>query len=108
MPHTLAVIDVLIAAQRMASESRGIALTDLVIERRLRGCGLRTTVPPLNGYTLSRDLAVVPDALFSLAVAGINQHFVSEVDRGTERERVWREKVAALAYWISDPSTKPL
>ncbi|WP_448620072.1 replication-relaxation family protein [Geodermatophilus sp. URMC 65] len=108
MRHTLAVIDVLISAERLMDEVWDVQLTQLVLERELRRLSLRVAVPGVSGYAPARQVTVVPDGVFSLWTAGTTQHFVLEVDQATERERVWRDKVAALVSWVASPSARTL
>jgi len=106
MQHTLEIIDVLIAAQRLAQDLPDVQLTDVVMERELRRWRMQAVVPGVSGYTQTRTVTVVPDALFTLEVQGVAQHFVLEVDRDTEHRRVWQDKVAALTYWLLSPDIK--
>jgi hypothetical protein len=108
MPHTLGIIDVLIAAERLSQEVPGIQLSEVIMERELKRWRMQTIVPGLPGLTQSRTVTVVPDALFSLTVGGVMQHFVLEVDRDTEHQRAWRDKVAALTSWLMSPETAEL
>jgi Replication-relaxation len=107
LPHTLAVIDVLIAAERLTHDF-DIRLTQLCTERELRRLRPRVSVPGVPGYTSAWQVTVIPDAVFSLAVGAQTQHFVLEVDRGTERQGAWRRKVAALTQWIDSPGSAAL
>jgi Replication-relaxation len=104
----LAIIDVLIAAERLSQEMPGIELSEVVMERELKRWRMQTTVPGLSGLTRTRTVTVVPDALFSLTVGEAVQHFVLEVDRNTEHQWVWRDKVAALTYWLLSPDLAEL
>jgi hypothetical protein len=106
MPHTLAVIDVLIAAERLTQEVVSVYLTQLLLERDLRRMGLRVTVPPIQVQAHARRVTVVPDAIFSFEVDGVEQHFILELDRDTERAQAWRNKVAALALWLDSTSSR--
>ena len=109
MPHTLAVVDVLVAAERLTHEFPDIALTQLWTERALRQLRPWVVVPGApDSYSSSRRVTVVPDAVFSLSIDGVVQDFVLEVDRGTERQPVWRRKVAALTLWIASDASAEL
>jgi hypothetical protein len=103
MPHTLAVVDVLIAAERFAGSATPVHLEQLQLERDLRRLRLRVTVPPAGVRTQQRTVTVVPDALFTMDVAGHVLHFLVELDRGTERRQQWRDKAAALTAWVAAP-----
>src|SRR4051794_36553913 len=63
MPHTLAVIDVLIAAERLTHDSHEIRLTQLVLERELRRLAHRVSVPSVAGFSPERSVTVIPDAV---------------------------------------------
>jgi protein involved in plasmid replication-relaxation len=108
MPHTLAVIDVLIAAERLTHANPAIRFTQLRSERELRQRSMRVTVLASHDTATARHITVVPDAVFSLAVAGVTQDFVLELDRGSERRVVWQRKVAALTAWIDAPAGEAL
>jgi hypothetical protein len=108
MPHTLAVVDVLVAAERLTDEVPTIGLQQLLLERELRRRGLRVTVPTLSRYDRPVGVAVVPDAVFSLGIEGTTQYLLLELDRGTERQRAWREKVAALTLWLASAQSTQL
>jgi protein involved in plasmid replication-relaxation len=108
MPHTLAVVDVLVSVQRLVEEVPSIRLTQLLLERTLRQLRPQVTVPAL-GNGAQRRVSVVPDALFSLTDGdGPAQHFLVELDRGTERQQAWRDKVAALTLWVASPASAQL
>jgi hypothetical protein len=78
------------------------------MERELKRWRMYATVPGIPGASQSRTVTVIPDALFSLQVGGETQHLVLEVDRASEHQRIWRDKVAALTYWLLEPDTKKL
>jgi hypothetical protein len=105
MPHTLAVIDVLIAAERFTYDCSDVRIERLWTERDLRRLAPRVAVPGVWDQS-GRQVAVIPDAIFTLSVAGVHQDFVLELDRKTERRQVWRSKTAALAYWIDSPTSR--
>jgi hypothetical protein len=108
MPHTLAVVDVLIAAERLTQDISNVQLHRLYLERDLRRMSLRVFVQPSSDHAQARRATVVPDAVFTLSVDGVEQHFILELDRGTERQQVWRNKVAALGLWLASPDRKSL
>jgi protein involved in plasmid replication-relaxation len=108
MPHTLAVIDVLVAVERLTQEVPEIRMTKLLLERDLRRLRPQVTAPGTTAYDRSRRVAVVPDALFSLINDGDGQDFILELDRGTERQHVWRDKVAAMTLWVTSPASAEL
>jgi len=110
MPHTLAVVDVLVAVERLTQEVPEVRVQKLLLERDLRRLRVQVTVPRASGYERDRRVGVIPDALFSLSIGGTTEdsHFLLELDRGTERQQVWRDKVAALTLWVASPTSKPL
>src|SRR5512135_887016 len=100
MDHTLATIDVLIAAERLC-RTQPVTLSRLLIERQLRAHPTRVTLPAVENKP-ARSVAVIPDAWFELAVAGHQPIAIAvELDRGTEDQKRWRGKVAALAVWAA-------
>jgi hypothetical protein len=108
MPHTLAVIDVLIAAERLTQEEPDVKFEQLLLERDLRRLQCKVEVPAVQGPLQSRRVTVVSDAVFTLVVNGTPQHFVLELDRDTERRVAWQRKVAALTLWIASPDSRGL
>ena len=49
-------------------------------------------------------MAVIPDAWFQLAAMGCDPVSIAlELDRGTEHQKHWRRKVAALTAWAEGP-----
>lgn len=68
MDHTLATIDVLIAAERLC-RTQPVALSRLLLERQLRTHPTRVTVPAVEGKP-ARPVAVIPDAWFELTITG--------------------------------------
>jgi hypothetical protein len=51
-----------------------------------------------------RSIAVIPDAWFQLSYKNENPYSIAlELDRGTEDQKVWREKVAAYVIWAHGP-----
>src|SRR5512144_507852 len=67
--HTLATIDVLIAADLLC-QAFPVACPVLRCERELRHRPVRVDVPPLPGASGNRRVAVIPDAWFQLWVHG--------------------------------------
>jgi len=110
MPHTLAVVDVLVAVERLTQEVPEVRVQKLLLDRDLRRLRLQVTVPRASGYERDRRVGVVPDALFSLSIGGTTEdsYFLLEMDRGTERQQVWRDKVAPLTLWVASASSSTL
>ncbi len=110
LEHTLAVIDVLIAAERLCQTHPGVRMPRLVTERELKALHMRVPVPPLPGASgPARSMTVIPDGWFQLQVGTRRPTSIAvELDRGgRERQGVWqtrwRRKVAALCAWAEGP-----
>jgi hypothetical protein len=102
MTHRLAAIDVMIAADRLCAENPSITCPRMLSERELKRTALRVQVPSLTGQV--RDVAVIPDAWFQLAHRAGNPYSIAlELDRGTEDQKVWRQKIAAYVMWVAGP-----
>ena len=102
MTHTLATIDVLIAAEVLC-RTHSVTMPRLLTERELRARPTRVSLAATNG-TPARSVAVVPDAWFELAVGTRRPVAIAvELDRDTEDQKRWRTKVAALAAWAVGP-----
>jgi hypothetical protein len=67
-PHTLAVIDVLIAAERLTHDTADIRLLQLVLERELRQLAYKVTVPAGEYLTPQHVVTVIPDAAHKVLV----------------------------------------
>jgi hypothetical protein len=76
-------------------------------ERELKLGALRVEVPPgplSPAGSGPRHVAVIPDAWFQLQIPSSPRVSIAlELDRGTEDQRAWRHKVAALALWAAGP-----
>jgi hypothetical protein len=106
MRHRLATIDVLIAADRLSRELPHVLLLQLLTERELKRRALRVELPPgpYSADTGVRRIAVIPDGWFQLSISGELPYSIAiELDRGTEDQKVWREKVAAYVLWARGP-----
>ncbi|MBB4984780.1 replication-relaxation family protein [Streptomyces nymphaeiformis] len=99
MEHTLAAIDVLVAAERLCREFN-VSMPRLVTERQLKRSPVR--VQPAGRPDAPRT-TVIPDAWFELCVGGESVYIALELDRGTEQQKHWRRKVAALTAWAEGP-----
>jgi protein involved in plasmid replication-relaxation len=105
MTHRLATIDVMIAADRLCREE-GIVCPRMLSERELKQEAVHVQVPPgPNSLTKeTRKVTVIPDAWFQLGLSESEPYSIAiELDRGTEEQKVWRQKVAAYAYWVNGP-----
>jgi hypothetical protein len=106
MDHTLASIDVLIAAKNLCREYPVVSCPRLIGERELKHNPSRVDVPaaPGSGGQVRRNVAVIPDGWFQLAVGSEPPDSIAlELDRGTEDQKAWRRKVAALVTWANGP-----
>jgi Replication-relaxation len=103
MTHRLAAIDVMIAADRLCAQNPSITCPRMLSERELKRNALRVQVPSLAGEQV-RDVAVIPDAWFQLALGRTSPYSIAvELDRGTEDQKVWRGKIAAYVAWAEGP-----
>jgi hypothetical protein len=103
MTHRLAAIDVMIAADRLCAENPSITCPRLLSERELKRNALRVQVPSVAGGEV-RDVAVVPDAWFQFSYRNRSPYSIAlELDRSTEDQKVWRQKVAAYGVWATGP-----
>ena len=106
MAHRLAAIDVMIAAERLSRDVPGLACPQMLSERELKRGAVRVDVPPRRHSNADgpRKVAVIPDAWFQLSInAEVPVSIALELDRGTEDQKVWREKVAAYVVWAGGP-----
>ncbi|MEV5879859.1 replication-relaxation family protein [Streptomyces sp. NPDC052101] len=100
MEHTLAAVDVLVAAERLCRGFQ-VSMPRLLIERQLKRSGVR--VQPAGRPDAPR-VAVIPDAWFQLTGVGCDPVSIAlELDRGTEGQKHWRRKIAALTAWAEGP-----
>ncbi|MER6316228.1 replication-relaxation family protein [Streptomyces sp. NPDC001581] len=100
MEHTLAAVDVLVAAECLCRDFR-VSMPRLLNERQLKRSSIR--VQPA-GRSEAPRMAVIPDAWFELtAVGGDPVSVALELDRGTEGQKQWRRKVACLTAWAEGP-----
>jgi hypothetical protein len=100
MKHRLAAIDVLITADRLQRDLPQVTLLQLLTERELKRTAIRVEVPPASQSSQGdvRRVAVIPDGWFQLSInGGLPYSIALELDRGTEDQKVWREKVDAGA-----------
>ncbi|WP_149830096.1 replication-relaxation family protein [Streptomyces tailanensis] len=100
MEHTLAAVDVLVAAESLCRKFR-VAMLRMLAERQLKRTNIRVTPA---GQPDARPVAVIPDAWFELQVLDEPPVAIAlELDRSTEHQKHWRRKVAALAAWAEGP-----
>ena len=105
MTHRLATIDVLIAAAGLCRD-QAVMSPRMLSERELKHGALQVAVPP-GPHSITqetRKVTVIPDAWFQLSVRNTAPVSIAiELDRATEEQKVWRQKVAAYAYWANGP-----
>jgi hypothetical protein len=107
MQHTLAAIDVLVAAEALSKQKQyAVSCPRIYCERELKHSQLKVDVPPAPGSPSqeSRRVTVIPDGWFQLAIGGGAPRSIAlELDRGTEAQKFWRRKVSALVTWANGP-----
>jgi hypothetical protein len=89
--HSLAVSDVLIAAQILSRRQSGIVLAQFLHERALTRLLRRSTVVPDGWLDFHVRTGRTP----------FRACFALELDRGFHRQVAWRRKVAAILAWAS-------
>ncbi|WP_330286326.1 replication-relaxation family protein [Streptomyces sp. NBC_00576] len=100
MEHTLAAVDVLVAAESLCRRFQ-VSMPRLLNERQLKRSGVR--VQPAGRPDAPR-VAVIPDAWFELQVSDDPSVAITlELDRDTEGQKHWRRKIAALTAWAEGP-----
>lgn len=98
LAHSLAVTDLLIAAELLARSERRVHLAGVLTERELRQDPVRVCLP--DGSTTS----VIPDGWIDMRLDGRRQLAIAlEVDRGTTDQARWRRKVSSLLAWADGP-----
>jgi hypothetical protein len=105
MTHRLAAVDVLIAAVRLCKE-HPVTCPRMLTERELKQVAIRVDVPAGKSVfsQQSRSVAVIPDGWFQLTFDNQEPYSIAlELDRSTEDQKVWRQKVAAYAVWAAGP-----
>jgi Replication-relaxation len=103
MTHRLATIDVMIAADRLCADNPSITCLRMLSERELKRNSVRVQVPSTPGGQV-RDVAVIPDAWFQVSYRNKSPYSVAlELDRATEDQTVWRQKIAAYVVWATGP-----
>jgi hypothetical protein len=106
MFHRLATIDVMIAADCLCRDVSGVDCPRMLSERELKRVAIRVDIPPSRHSDSDgpRKVAVIPDAWFQLSINGQSPKSIAvELDRATEDQKVWREKVAAYVVWARGP-----
>jgi hypothetical protein len=102
MRHTLASIDVLITAERLCL-AYDVSCPQMLTERDLKQTALRVDVPAGPNGQNTRSVAVIPDGWFQLQVGEHQPISIAlELDRATEVQKIWRQKVAAYAVWAGE------
>src|SRR3954468_472828 len=84
----------------------GVGCPLMLTERELKQGAIRVEVSPLEHGSDSgpRRVAVIPDGWFQFSINGGPAISIAlELDRATEDQKVWREKVAAYTVWSEGP-----
>jgi Replication-relaxation len=103
MTHRLAAIDVMIAADLLCAGNPSIICPEMKSERELKHNAVRVQVPSTSGGEV-RDVAVIPDAWFQVSYRNRRPYSIAvELDRSTEDQKVWRQKIAAYLVWAAGP-----
>lgn len=98
LTHTLELNDVLIAAELLCRPSGAYRLAAVLHERELKRAAVH--VRDIDG----RRAAVIPDAWLDLRIRETYQVCIAlELDRGTEEQKRWRQKVANLLAYANGP-----
>jgi hypothetical protein len=96
LEHTLMVNEARLALA-LAARRHGYTLERWMAEEQLKRAPDRVTI--VEGRHASREMAFIPDGYFTLHMAARRASFFLEVDRATESNRRWAQKVLAyLAY----------
>jgi hypothetical protein len=102
MRHTVAAIDVLVSAERLCLDY-DVSCPRMLTERDLKQTALRVNVPASAKGQAVRTVAVIPDGWFQLEVGQEPPLSIAiELDRATEEQKIWRQKVAAYSAWSAD------
>jgi Replication-relaxation len=100
MYHRLAAVDVLILADGLCRDY-DVFCPRLLSERDLRRSPVKVELGRGEG---TRHVAVIPDGWFQLSVASSPAVSIAlELDRSTEDQKAWRQKIAAYAAWAQGP-----
>lgn len=114
LAHSEEITDVLLGFDLLARHDGRIEITDLLHERFLFEQRVKVPVRgihPLTGHITERRMAVTPDAFVkvsTLTASGLRRFpILIEVDRDTEQQVVFREKIAKLyAFGTSEAYTR--
>ena len=102
MRHTVAAIDVLVSAERLCLDY-DVSCPRMLTERDLKQTALRVNVPASEKGQAVRTVAVIPDGWFQLEAGEEPPMSIAvELDRATEEQKIWRQKVAAYSAWAAD------
>ncbi len=95
LSHTLAINDVLIAAELVARRVPEIRVETMLHERTLKR-------EPIYIQDGDIKVPVIPDGWLDFRIGGTRQMCLAiEVDCGTEEKRQWRRKVRSLLAWTN-------
>lgn len=98
--HALACADVYLAADLLAERTAGLSIERLVPDRTLRSWRLRVTVE-------GKATSVAPDGFLAFIEDTGARRFrypvLLELDRGTEKQMKWQQKLRALLALLDGP-----
>lgn len=104
LAHTLAVNDVLVAAELLCRDQPQLELASLCHELALKRQPLQVTLGD------GSSVGVIPDGWLDIRIHELSREYQScfalEVDRGSVEQRAWRRKVRALLAWSRGPYVK--
>lgn len=104
LEHVMAVNDVRIAVT-VSAQRAGQRIEQWAREDELKATHERAYVTTASGA--QRSVAIIPDAYFVLGLEDRRAHFLLEVDRATETNGRWAQRVRAyLAYIASGQYTR--
>ena len=98
LEHALKINDVRIAIKQGAA-ARGYRVEHWLDDSQLKSQEMRDYVTLTSEYGKTLNVAVIPDAYFSLYMGDRRAHFFLELDRATMSNPRWRTRILAyLAY----------
>ncbi|TAK28853.1 MAG: hypothetical protein EPO21_22110, partial [Chloroflexota bacterium] len=98
LSHTQALNDVLITLELFCRQRQEVVLHTMQHERTLR------RDPVYVQDHEGRRLAVIPDAWLDLHFNGSEHMCLAlEVDRGSEEQKKWRQKIRGIVAWVKGP-----
>jgi hypothetical protein len=102
MRHTLAVIDVLIAAELLSQTMPGVVLNRMFHERQLKRDPIYVDLPSDGGKRKHKTVCIVPDCSLDFTIQQTWQDFIhTEVFRSLPEEKDWKQKVHAYVVYAN-------